>query len=138
MTKTRKNVDSYAAHGDVQKVRARLKRIRAFASPGSGFANARSALVACVEEIDVLLPLLTDRLAVRQPVSDSGAQVDFAENRSQLRELNALLDSGRRLLEDAGPEDNTMAQALNAYLAACIDDMLEAYTPQTVGETNGD
>lgn len=140
MNAMHRSPQAYATQGHMQKLRARLKRIRAFVSPGSGFTDARSALVGAVEELEALLPELSQHVAHSHGEAVAVAsEQDLAESRSQLRELQALLDSGHRLLESGSSGNtNTMAQALNAYLVACIDDLIRAVSDKAVEESASD
>jgi hypothetical protein len=133
---------------DQRYLRSRLRRLQAFASPGSGFSGARSALVACIEEMEDLQPRLAEFFSAEPSRSLPSPQRDGtkaieqiqAENRSRLRELHALFESGKRLLEDrpTSREADPVAEALNAYLVALVCDLLRTLEGETSeASTNG-
>jgi hypothetical protein len=135
-----------------RRIRQRLLRIQKFAAPDSGFPTALSALLACVDEIEGLLPDLTDHFnreerflrTVTSPFypadRQNRAEQVIAEHVPLLRELRALLDSGRRVVEDlrAGREAGSLAEALKAYLAASVADLLDHEDRETLLHSGGE
>jgi hypothetical protein len=122
-----------------RRIHQRLLRMQKFSAPESGFPTALSALVACMDEIEGLLPDLTDHFSREErvfratpppsaPSEDlEKAEQVLAEHQPLIREMRALLDSGRRVIDDlrAGSDAGSMAEALKAYLSACIRDLLD-------------
>ena len=122
-----------------RRIRQRLLRIQKFAGPTSGFPTALSALVACVDEIASLLPDLSEHFSKeeralrnlgpkrRSPEAENSTEQILGEHRPLLRELEALMDSGRRVIDElrAGREAVSLAEGLKAYLSACISDLLD-------------
>ncbi len=121
-----------------RRIYQRLIRLQKFAAPESGFPSVLSSLLACMDEIEGLLPGLAEHFSreerVLQP-APGGASPDEQQKAEQIvaehlpltRELRALLESGRRVIEDlrAGRDAGSLAEALKAYLTACIQDLLE-------------
>ena len=122
-----------------RRIRLRLLRLRKFTSPESGFPSVLSSIVACVDEIEMLVPELSEHFAREERVFYSdydpdqlteeqhrGEQV-LAEHQPLIRELRALLESSRRVVDEmrADQPAGSMAEALKAYLAACVDDLLD-------------
>jgi len=122
-----------------RRIRQRLLRIQKFAGPNSGFPSAQNALVACVDEIAGLLPELSEHFTREERALRSVAAGEAApdvvhhaeqilgEHQPLLRELQALMDSGRQVIEDlrAGRDSLSLAEALKAYLSACVQDLLD-------------
>lgn len=138
-----------------RRIHQRLLRLQKFASPESGFPSALSALVASMDEIAGLLPELTEHFAKEErgfhydqdqdPPTDQHQKAEqiLAEHQPLLRELRALLESGKSVIEDlrTGREAGSMAEALKAYLTACVLDLIEheekerLYLMRAAGET---
>ncbi len=122
-----------------RRIHQRLLRLQKFAAPESGFPTVVSSLLACMDEIEGLLPDLTEHFnreervlrttpAPVRPTEDlQRAEQVVAEHLPLIRELRALLESGRRVIEDlrAGRDAGSLAEALKAYLTACVQDVLE-------------
>jgi iron-sulfur cluster repair protein YtfE (RIC family) len=122
-----------------RRIQQRLMRIQKFAGPSSGFPTTLSALVACVDEMSGLLPDLSEHFTKEEralrPISTSEAPAEnrtcaeqiMGEHQPLIRELRALMDSGRQVIEDlrAGRDAASMAEALRAYLSACVKDLLD-------------
>jgi hypothetical protein len=122
-----------------RRIHQRLLRLQKFASPDSGFPTALSALVASMDEIQGLLPELTEHFAKEERGFRSGsldgtpseqderAEQILSEHQPLVRELRALLESGKRVIDElrAGKQAGSMAEALKAYLTACVLDLLE-------------
>lgn len=122
-----------------RRIRLRLLRLRRFTSPDSGFPSAVSCLISCLDEIDGLLPELTDHFAREQRYFYSQFELDdhgeafqagealLGEHQPLIRELRALLESGRRVVEElqAGRDASSMAGALKVYLAATVQDLID-------------
>lgn len=122
-----------------RRIQQRLLRIQKFASPASGFPTPLSALVACVDEIAGLLPDLTEHfnreeralrsLPARGGVPDAvhDAEQILGEHQPLLREMRALMDSGRQVIEElrAGKGALPLSEALKTYLTACVGDLLD-------------
>lgn len=122
-----------------RRIHQRLLRLQKFASPESGFPTAVSALVACMDEIQGLTPELAEHFAKEErgfrfsqdddPPSDQAQKAEqiLAEHQPLLRELRALSESGTRVIDElrAGKEAGSLAEALKAYLTACVLDLLE-------------
>jgi len=122
-----------------RRIHMRLLRLKKFAAPDSGFPTVLSALVACLDEIEALLPDLSEHFnkeervvraaPVTTPPSEQlqKAEQIVAEHQPLVRELRALLESGREVVEDfrAGQDAGSMGEALKAYLTACAQDLLE-------------
>jgi len=119
-----------------RRIRQRLARVLRLASRDAGFPSALGALIALADEIEALLPVLTvhfnrgDRAlreaAAAEPERLQASELLIAEHRPLLRELTALLESTRRVIEDlrAGQPVDSLAEALKAYLSACVEDIL--------------
>lgn len=122
-----------------RRIHQRLVRLQKFAAPDSGFPSALSALLACMDEIDGLLPELTEHfnreervlrtvtVPFRPSEQQHRAEQILAEHAPLLRELRALLESGRRVIDElrAGRDAGPLAEALKAYLSASVQDLLE-------------
>jgi len=122
-----------------RRIQQRLARIQKFAGPASGFPTTLSALVACLDEMAGLLPDLSEHfakeerllrsLSTAEPPAENGHCIDqvMGEHQPLLRELRALVDSGRQVVEDlrAGRDAASLAEALKAYLSACVNDLLD-------------
>ncbi len=122
-----------------RRIRLRLLRLRRFTSPDSGFPTALSCLVSCLDEIEGLLPELTEHYARERRLFYSQFDLDdhgeafqagdalLAEHQPLIRELRALLESGRRVVEELRAERDAgaMAGALKAYLFATVQDLLD-------------
>ncbi len=122
-----------------RRIRLRLLRLRKFASPESGFPTVLSSLIACVDEIEMLVPDLMEHFAHEERVffmdydaetateGQQKAEQVLAEHLPLLRELRALLESGRTVIEElrASGSAGSMAEALKVYLAATVEDLLE-------------
>jgi len=90
-----------------RRIQQRLARIQKFAGPASGFPTTLSALVACLDEMAGLLPDLSEHfakeerllrsLSTAEPPAENGHCIDqvMGEHQPLLRELRALVDSGR-------------------------------------------
>lgn len=125
--------------GEHRRIVQKLLRLKQFAMPEAGFPSPLSALVACMDEIEGLLPELAEHFEhetrlLSQPESDTDsaearhqAERLLGEHRPLLRELRALLESGRGLISElrSGRESEAAAEALRAYLDACVHDLLE-------------
>lgn len=135
---------------ELQRLHARLKRLQDYASPKT-FTNPTSALLACRNELKLVLPLLIQHFAQEEAVAHRLAQEGrtghpaergTAENQSRLRELRALLESADLVLEQtaAGGDPSPIARGLCAYLAACIGEILRheaAECPLQLGGRTG-
>lgn len=123
-----------------RRIHRRLLRLRDHSGPDAGYPSVLSALVACVVEIEGLLPELSSHFsqteelvhsAVRSAECSSEALQNLEQTMSRhiphLRELRALLESGQRLIQElrAGRDVSSMGEALKAYLHACMLDLLE-------------
>jgi hypothetical protein len=122
-----------------RRIHVRLVRLQRFAAPDSGFPSAVSALVACMSEIEALLPDLVEHFSreerqvrgltgpSRPSEAVSQAEQILSEHVPLLRELRALLESGQRVIEElrAGQNAGSMAEALKIYLTACVADLIE-------------
>jgi hemerythrin-like domain-containing protein len=122
-----------------RRIHQRLLRLQKFSAPDSGFPNSLSALVACVDEIENLLPELSEHFSKEEKVFRSApveehpseqlqrAEQVLGEHQPLLREMRALLESGREVVEElrSRAEAGSMAEALKAYLSACVRDLLE-------------
>lgn len=123
-----------------RRIRQRLRRLRKFASPDSGFPSALGSLVACADEIDGLLPALGEHYAHAERIFFSawdpederaawrqrGEEI-LAEHQPLLRELRALHDSARQVIAElrSGRGAGSLAEALKVYLHACVQDLIE-------------
>lgn len=135
---------------ELQRLHARLKRLQDYASPKT-FTNPTSALLACRNELKLVLPLLIQHFAQEEAVAHRLAQEGrtghpaergTAENQSRLRELRALLESADLVLEQTatGGDPSPIARGLCAYLAACIGEILRheaAECPLQLGGRTG-
>ena len=118
---------------ELSRLHARLKRLHDYASPKT-FSNATSALLACRNELKLVLPLLINHFAVEGPLArrredepEKGrAEAMLSENQSHIRELRALLESADLVLEEStsGHDSSAIARGLCAYLAACVGEVL--------------
>jgi hypothetical protein len=122
-----------------RRIRLRLLRLRRFTSPDSGFPTALSCLVSCLDEIDGLLPELTEHFAREQRFFYSQFELDdhgeafqagealLGEHQPLIRELRALQESGRRVVEElrADHDASSMAGALRVYLSATVQDLID-------------
>ncbi len=132
---------------DHRRIRRRLLRLRDHSGPDAGFPSVLSSLVACMVEIEGLLPELSSHFSQTQElVHDSAYSADVSNEAMQileqtmsrhiphLRELRALLDSGRRLIQElrAGRDAASMGEALRMYLHACALDLLDQVSREEV------
>ena len=96
--------------------------------------NAKEALRSCRRELEAVLPQLVDHFTEEQDVlgrpSDwifrkpkAESEQVISENISRLRELRAILESAKRVLED--PCGEAAARGLCAYLEASVVEILE-------------
>jgi hypothetical protein len=122
-----------------RRIHQRLLRLQKFASQDSGFPTALSALVACMDEIQGLLPELSDHFTREErafqyeqngpsaPEHNQRIEQIVGEHQPLLRELRALHESGKQVIEDLRNERDagSLAEALKAYLTACVLDLLE-------------
>jgi hypothetical protein len=126
-----------------RKIHTRLLRLQKFAARDSGFPSVVSALVACMDEIEGLVPELSEHFAreergVRKVTVPEGEELKaseqvqkveqiLAEHQPLLREMRALAESGREVIEElrAGRDAGSLAEALKVYLTACVKDLLE-------------
>ena len=116
---------------------SRIEEIQGLVRPGSSSSPER-ALETAVAALEKLLPSLSQYLASQSLLSQdwdtNGRQrmeEQLNQSRSKLRELQVLLESGRRLLGELEPGDSSpMAEALNTYLGPSLDDMKEAILAQ--------
>ncbi|MCC7141125.1 MAG: hypothetical protein IT349_03395 [Candidatus Eisenbacteria bacterium] len=104
---------------ELQRLHARLKRLQDYASPKT-FTNPTSALLACRNELKLVLPLLIQHFAQEEAVAHRLAQEGraghpaergTAENQSRLRELRALLESADLVLEQTVMPQSGMPQS---------------------------
>ncbi len=129
-----------------RRIRQRLRRLRKFASAESGFPSALGSLVACADEIEGLLPVLSEHYAHAERIYFSAWDPDdergewrrrgeeiLAEHQPLIRELRALQDSARRVIDElrAGQSAGSLAEALKAYLSACVQDLVEHETRES-------
>lgn len=122
-----------------RRIRLRLLRLRKFASKESGFPTLLGSVVACADEVEMLLPELTDHFAHEERIFygeydpehvtevQHRAEQVLAEHRPLLRELRALLDGGRRLIDELRSERSPepVAEAWRVYLAATVEDAID-------------
>jgi iron-sulfur cluster repair protein YtfE (RIC family) len=126
-----------------RKIHTRLLRLQKFAARDSGFPSVVSALVACMDEIEGLVPELSDHFAREERVmrkatapeheqttsSEQAQKVEqiLSEHQPLLRELRALAESGREVVEElrGGRDVGSLAEALKVYLTACVKDLLD-------------
>jgi hypothetical protein len=122
-----------------RRIRLRLLRLRRFTSTDSGFPTVLGCLVSCLDEVEGLLPELSEHFAREERVfyaefdpDDHGplfhtAEALLAEHQPLIRELRALQESGLRVVEElrAGQDAGALAGALKAYLAATVQDLIE-------------
>lgn len=119
---------------ELSRLRARLKRLHDYAAP-STFSNATSALLACRNELKLVLPLLiahfTHEAALLSAFGldepEKGRlESSLAENQSRVRELRAVLESADLVVEESvsGRDSSAIARGLCAYLAACVADVV--------------
>ncbi len=122
-----------------RRIHMRLMRLKKFAAQDSGFPTALSSLVACMDEIEALLPDLSEHFSKEEKVVRSApvtsppseqlqkAEQIVSEHQPLLRELRALLESGRQVIEELreGHDAGSMSEALKAYLTACVQDLLD-------------
>lgn len=139
-----------------QKLQARLKRLHDTATR-SVFPTSVTRLAHCRSELAQVVPLVVQHLAReddllrriranagagrRAEVEGNGArEIEMEgradslldENASRLKELRALLETAKQLLDEHRKSDgeggegrNVVAEAMAAYLAACVGDLLK-------------
>jgi hypothetical protein len=122
-----------------RRIRLRLLRMKKFASKDSGFPTLLGSLVACADEIEILIPELVDHFAREErslygnydpekaTEEEQRAEQVLAEHPPLLRELRALLESGHRVIGDlrASQAADPVAEGWRVYLAATVEDLLD-------------
>lgn len=122
-----------------RRIRLRLLRLRKFASKESGFPSLLGSIIACADEVEMLLPDLTEHFVREEKIfygdfnpelvteEQHRAEQVLAEHRPLLRELRALLDSGRKVITDlrSARVPEPVAEAWRVYLAATVEDVID-------------
>jgi len=111
-----------------QNLVVRIHKIRQLITSGTG-------LDAALAELESLVPLVSSYAATESlagqdwEISERNRlEEGISEIRSKVRELQALLDSGKRLIEDGLDSESVelRSEALNAYLLPTLTDTNEA------------
>lgn len=139
MNTTREDRSSAPAGEQLKSLLFMLRRIQELSAPGSAAVGARAELVQCIPGLERILPELTRFLATESLLVAGFGHEDrnrvesrLAEVRSKSRELQALLESAKRLLaEHPTAEDaDGPAAGLNSYLGSAVRDTIEALDNQ--------
>lgn len=145
MNSTRNRPGAHVFENGYQRLVVRIEEVQAALRPGA--ANTpREALQRSIASLERLIPALSQYLASQSLLSQdwdtNGRQrmeEQLNQSRSKLRELQVLLDSGRRLLLEESESDTAGAifEAINVYLVPSLEDMKDALLAQAEVRTQG-
>lgn len=139
MNTTREDRSSAPAGEQLKSLLFMLRRIQELSTPGSMGLGSRAAIVQCVPGLERVLPELSRFLATESLIvagfgheDRSRVESRLAEVRSKARELQALLESAKRLLSEhpTAEEADEPAAGLTSYLGSTVRDTIEALETQ--------